>query len=392
MKSRTVLNAEAVPTTATSAAAATRTTRRRRPPAWASEPRRLRRWAPAVCAPAIAPASRAEARPLASPLGGATPRRKSRKRSSSFIQLGSWSRERENVRFCGEDALCSPARPVKPRAHRPDGHIKGKRDPVVAEVAERVEQQCIALSRAHRRQSRGQSSAKGRPVGSRFRLVLVDDPPIDSATRVGPQLTALGAEAATQQVRRDPVEPREGASVCAATRSPLEGGGERLRSEFIGEVPSNASMEVLVDSVEVPLEDQREHLRLAQGACEAVRVRQKRLHHPNCARRPTIGFTSQPESRAELRASSPSPHSEPTSATLAPRVSATVGHPDILESVRRRLDTRRGVRIPRDRRWFETLRRTARDLRQPSGLTGNVRRVPGPRSPGASVPARPCQG
>src|SRR6266511_3092002 len=301
MKSRTVLNAEAVPTTATSAAAATRTTRRRRPPAWASEPRRLRRWAPAVCAPAIAPASRAEARPLASPLGGATPRRKSRKRSSSFIQLGSWSRERENVRFCGEDALCSPARPVKPRAHRPDGHIKGKRDLVVAEVAERVEQQCIALSRAHRRESRRQTSAEGRPLGSCFRLVLVDDAPIDSATRVGPQLTALGAESATKQVRRDPVEPREGAVACTATRSPLEGGGERLRSEFIGEVPSNASMEVLVDSVEVLLEDQLERFRLAQGACEAVHVRQKRLHHhPDCARRPTIGYRSQPASQEGL--------------------------------------------------------------------------------------------
>jgi hypothetical protein len=186
--------------------------------------------------------------------------------------------------------LCCPACPVKPRAHRPDGHIKGKRDLVVAEVAERVEQQCIALPRAHLRQSRRQSSAKGRPVGSCFRLVLVDDPPIDSPTRVRPQLTTLGAESATKQVRRDPVEPREGAVACTATRSPLEGGGERLRSEFIGEVPSSPSMEVLVDSIEVPLEDQLERFRLAQGACEAVHVRHNRLHHPDCARRPTIGF------------------------------------------------------------------------------------------------------
>src|SRR6266511_2442186 len=220
MKSRTVLNAEAVPTRAMSAAAASRTRRRRRSPAWASESRSLRRWLLAMCVPATAPASRAEAWPLASLLGGATPRRKSRKRSSSFIQLSSWSRERENVRFCGEDALCCPACPVKPRAHRPHGHIKGKRDLLVAEVAERVEQQRIALARAHRRESRRQSSAKGRPLASCFRLVLVHDPPIDSATRVGPQLAALGAEAAAKQVRRDPVEPREGAVACTATRSP----------------------------------------------------------------------------------------------------------------------------------------------------------------------------
>src|SRR5215211_7026157 len=145
MKSRTVLNADALPTKATSAAAASRT---RRP-----------RWLVVVCAPATAAARRAEARPLASVVGGATPRRKSRKRSSSFIQLSSWCRERENVRLDSEDALRRPACAVQPRAHRPDGHVQGQRDLVVAEVAERVEEQCIALARAHRREGRRESSA-----------------------------------------------------------------------------------------------------------------------------------------------------------------------------------------------------------------------------------------
>jgi hypothetical protein len=54
---------------------------------WASESRSLRRWVLGVCAPATAPASRAEARVLASLLGGATPRRKSRKRSRTTPRL-----------------------------------------------------------------------------------------------------------------------------------------------------------------------------------------------------------------------------------------------------------------------------------------------------------------
>ena len=265
--------AEAAPTTTTSTAAAS-TTSRRRPP-------RTRMRVP--CSPPVASssarASRAEARRCASALGAATPRRKLRKRSSSTIQINSCCRERRNVRFCRfEFTLCGRARPVEPRADRSDRDVECKSDLLVAEVCEGIEEQRIALARAHRRKSTRQPSIERRAIDSCIRLVLVGDPPVDSAAAVGVQLTALGPPLAMEQVRRDPVQPRQDAPTRTAALPPREGQGERLCRQLVGEITSSAAMQVPVHGSEVPIEDQLKRCRLMQRTSQAVRIRRSGVH------------------------------------------------------------------------------------------------------------------
>ncbi len=88
------------------------------------------------------------------------------------MQISSCCRERENLRLRREYASRGQARPVKPRAHRPDRDIERESDLLVAEVGEGVEEQCIPLSRAHRRESTCQPSVESGTVDSRSRLVL----------------------------------------------------------------------------------------------------------------------------------------------------------------------------------------------------------------------------
>lgn len=105
------------------------------------------------------------------------------------------------------------------------------------------------------------------------RVVLIDDPPVDSAASVGAQLTALAPPAATEQVRRDPVQPRQGTSCSTAARATLEGERERLCGQLVGEIASSASMEVRVDGTEMPIEDRLERFRLTQRARQAIHIR-----------------------------------------------------------------------------------------------------------------------
>jgi len=75
-------------------------------------------------------------------------------------------------------------------------------------------------------------------------------------------LTALDPPVAMEQVRRDPVQPRQDTVACATARAPLEGKRERLCGQLVGEIMTSSSMEVPVDGTEVAIEDQRERGRL----------------------------------------------------------------------------------------------------------------------------------
>src|SRR5215204_3579450 len=89
---------------------------------------------------------------------------------------------------------------------------------------------------------------------------------------------------------RTAIQPRQNAAARTAASSPLERKHECLRSELVREIASGTSMEIPVDRAEVALEDQLERNRLAQRARHALRVRQNRLHHPDCARSLPLGF------------------------------------------------------------------------------------------------------
>ena len=67
-----------------------------------------------------------------------------------------------------------------------------------------------------------------------------------------------------EKVRGDPVQPRQGAASCPAARPPLEGERERLGGQLIREITSGTPMEVSVNRSKVPIENQRERLRLPQ--------------------------------------------------------------------------------------------------------------------------------
>ena len=98
-------------------------------------------------------------------------------------------------------------------------------------------------------------------------------------------------------------EPRQNAAACTAACSPLECEHERLRSELVSEITSGTSMEIPVDRAEVALEDQLERIRLAQRARHAIRVRQNRLHHRECARSVPLVFTGSYDRRKKKDAS-----------------------------------------------------------------------------------------
>ena len=169
--------------------------------------------------------------------------------------------------------MCGRTRSVKPSAHRSDRDVECKSDLLVTEVCEGIEEQRIPLARAHRRKSARQPSIERRAIDSCIRLVLVGDPPVDSAPAVGVQLTALDPPLAMEQVRRDPVKPRQDAPTCAAALPPREGDRERLCRQLVGEITSSAAMQVPVYGSEVPIEDQLKRCRLMQRTSQAVRIR-----------------------------------------------------------------------------------------------------------------------
>ena len=215
-----------------------------------------------VCARSRDPASEVAKRDRAQPF-----------RSTPVVASG------RNVRLCRREfALCARTRPVKPGAYRPDRDVECKSDLLVTEVCEGIEEQRIALARTHRRKSARQPSIERRAIYSCVRLVLVGDPPVDSAPAVGVQLTALGSPLAMEQVRRDPVQPRHDAPTCAAALPPREGERERLCRKLVGEITSSAAMQVPVYGTEVPIEDQLERCRLMQRTSQAVRIRRSGVH------------------------------------------------------------------------------------------------------------------
>src|SRR6185503_11716438 len=102
--------------------------------------------------------------------------------------------------------------------------------------------------------------------------------PVDSAPAVGVQLAALGTPVAMEQVRRDPVQPRQDAPTCTAAFPPREGERERLCRQLVGEITSSAAMQVPVYGTEVAIEDQLKGGRLIQRSSQAVRIRRSRVH------------------------------------------------------------------------------------------------------------------
>jgi low temperature requirement protein LtrA len=194
---------------------------------------------------------------------------------------------------------------MKPRAHGSDRDVERERDLLVAELGERVQEQRITLAWPHRREGACKPCVEGRPVDSSDRLVVVGGPPVDSGPTVRAQLTALGAPVVMEQIRRDPVEPREDAPARAPPRPLRVRECERLCRQIVGEVAPGASMEVGVDGVEVPVEDHPERLRLGQGPRHALHVRRNRIHHPDCARSRGHSFSvpdcgSDPHGRAPV--------------------------------------------------------------------------------------------
>ena len=201
-----------------------------------------------------------------------TPARKCRKRSSSSTQINSFCREND-VSILGEFALRAPARPVQPRAHRPEWDIKRGRDLLVAQLGERIKEQRISLPRAHLCKRSSQPSTERRPVDTSGCLILVANPLIDSAAAVRAQLPALRAPTAAEKVGRDPEEPRQNAPPSPAARAALESERERLRCQVISEIRANPSMDVAVDDIEVPVEDLLERRRLPQRDLHDLRIR-----------------------------------------------------------------------------------------------------------------------
>jgi hypothetical protein len=102
------------------------------------------------------------------------------------MEISSCCRERENFWFRCEYASRGQARPVKPRAHRPDRDIESESDLRVAELSEGVEEQYLPLAWAQRRESTCQPSVESGTVDSRNRIVLIDGPFIDAAATVRP--------------------------------------------------------------------------------------------------------------------------------------------------------------------------------------------------------------
>jgi hypothetical protein len=86
--------------------------------------------------------------------------------------------ERESVRLSGELALRGPARAVKPRTYRPDRCLECRRDLLVAQVGERIEEQRVPLARAHRRESACQPHIETYAVDTSCRVVLVRRPAV----------------------------------------------------------------------------------------------------------------------------------------------------------------------------------------------------------------------
>jgi hypothetical protein len=75
-------------------------------------------------------------------------------------------------------------------------------------------------------------------------------------------LTALNPPVAMEQVRCDPIQPRQDAVARATARAPLEGKRERFCGQLVSEITTSSSMEVPVDGTEVAIEDRRERCRL----------------------------------------------------------------------------------------------------------------------------------
>ena len=285
-----------------SAAAAAPTTAAK---ASAARPGRLRirrrSLVPRPCRPSIARVSRAEARRRASSLGAATPRRKSRKRSSSSMQISSCCRERECVRLRRELASCDLARPVKPCAHRPDRDVERERDLLVAEVGERVEEQRIAL-----------------PAGASPREPVPAEHP-----RCGrPGRPPRPRSRPTGRLRYERRRAADGAR-------PASGGGagsSRSRTATAGRCLSHGSSRAARTRARTsPLPARRRDLvrRVDGDTCERRRNADRRsartpsarsasaprnprpterLHHPDCARSTKRSFTTGRSSRSALGA------------------------------------------------------------------------------------------
>ena len=75
---------------------------------------------------------------------------------------------------------------------------------------------------------------RGRPTGP-------------SATAVRAQLPLLDPPSTAEEVRRDPVEPRQALSQSRGNSPPLERDGERLRGRIVGELGSARPMQVAMD-------------------------------------------------------------------------------------------------------------------------------------------------
>src|SRR5262245_49081989 len=188
--------------------------------------------------------------------------------SSSSIEINSCRRKQRTVHVRRREfALCGCTRTVQPRAYCPDWDVECESDLLVTEVCEGIEEQRIALARTHRRESACKPSVERRAIGSCVRLVLVSDPPVDSAPTVGVQLAALATPVAMEQVRRNPVEPRQDAPAGAAGGPPRESERERLRRQFVGKFTSSAAVQVPVHGTEVAFEDRLERSRFTQRAC-----------------------------------------------------------------------------------------------------------------------------
>lgn len=140
----------------------------------------------------------------------------------------------------------------------------------------------------------------------RHRLV-VDDPIVDSTACEGTQLPVLDTPAATEQVRRDAVQPWQDAAGRATGRASLKRERERLSGELIGKVATCSSMEVPVDSIEVAIEEQRELRRVGQRPSKDFSIGRTCRHQTVCARRAVLAFKSWSISRQRLSLAVESP-------------------------------------------------------------------------------------
>src|SRR5262245_43061314 len=170
----------------------------------------------------MAATSLAEARRRTASLGATSLPRRSRKSSSSSTRTSSRTCEWGTTRLGRELASCDLPSSMQPRAYRPDRNLERKRDLFVAEVRERIEKQRIPFPRAHLRKSTLQPCAESQPINPCEHLLVVCDPAVDAAAAVCPQPPSFAPPALTDEVRRDPVQPRENAATRAAARTPLE--------------------------------------------------------------------------------------------------------------------------------------------------------------------------